>query len=304
MPNPTKAAAFGGSIALLVKQGILFSTEWGDIKRMAEGFQSDFDKTEDNLYGFCINVWDLQRKRLLQTMCLDKIEGRMAVCIRMLHHTELIHGYVSSAIGGCVYHLHKNSKTGFFSADRVLKFPTASVDGWLDSEVTAFPCDMVISMDDDYLFVACWLQGFITTYEITDPFKPSLTQRIFMGGVIHSSLGVDLLNIACADFTPMHRTVGGRVWEGGPAKLQLSLDGRRLFVTNSFFRPWDEQIYPNLIKSGSSIALIHIDSKSGEMKLDEQFGIFFDNDTTNEEDEQFLAREMKFLNGDSTSDTL
>jgi len=35
---------------------------------------------------------------------------------------------------------------------------------------------------------------------------------------------------------------------GAPQMLQLSLDGRRLYVTTSIFKPWDKQFYPDLFK--------------------------------------------------------
>lgn len=35
---------------------------------------------------------------------------------------------------------------------------------------------------------------------------------------------------------------------GGPATLQLSLDGKRLYVTNSFYSTWDRQFYTSVVK--------------------------------------------------------
>ena len=37
-------------------------------------------------------------------------------------------------------------------------------------------------------------------------------------------------------------TVKGHELLGGPQMLQLSLDGKRLYVTNSLFSPWDKQV--------------------------------------------------------------
>ena len=33
--------------------------------------------------------------------------------------------------------------------------------------------------------------------------------------------------------------------------IQLSLDGKRLYVTNSLFSSWDNQFYPELIEKGA-----------------------------------------------------
>ena len=35
---------------------------------------------------------------------------------------------------------------------------------------------------------------------------------------------------------------------GAPQMLQLSLDGKRLYVTTSLFSPWDKQFYPDMCK--------------------------------------------------------
>ena len=40
---------------------------------------------------------------------------------------------------------------------------------------------------------------------------------------------------------------GKRVHEG-PQMIQLSLDGKRLYVTTSLFSTWDEQFYPDLVQ--------------------------------------------------------
>ena len=42
--------------------------------------------------------------------------------------------------------------------------------------------------------------------------------------------------------------INGRRVEGGPQMMQLSLDGKRLYVTTSLFSVWDNQFYPELVK--------------------------------------------------------
>ena len=36
--------------------------------------------------------------------------------------------------------------------------------------------------------------------------------------------------------------------EGGPQMLQLSLDGKRLYLTTSLISCWDKQFYPDMLK--------------------------------------------------------
>jgi selenium-binding protein 1 len=53
--------------------------------------------------------------------------------------------------------------------------------------------------------------------------------------------------------------------------LQLSMDGRRLYVTNSLFSTWDNQFYPNL-----ESWMLKIDCHpQGGMTLDPDFYVDF-----------------------------
>lgn len=47
-------------------------------------------------------------------------------------------------------------------------------------------------------------------------------------------------------------TVKGKTLQGSPQMLQLSLDGKRLYVSCSLFSPWDKQFYP---KSTEEVSL-------------------------------------------------
>ena len=47
---------------------------------------------------------------------------------------------------------------------------------------------------------------------------------------------------------PERLVVGGCEIHGGAQMLQLSLDGRRLYVTTSLYSVWDNQFYPDLVK--------------------------------------------------------
>lgn len=40
----------------------------------------------------------------------------------------------------------------------------------------------------------------------------------------------------------------GKRVPGGPQMIQLSLDGKRLYVSTSLYSGWDKQFYPDLVK--------------------------------------------------------
>ena len=46
------------------------------------------------------------------------------------------------------------------------------------------------------------------------------------------------------------REFRGKKLGGGPQML-VSLDGKRLYVTNSLYSPWDNQLFPQIAKDGS-----------------------------------------------------
>ena len=64
--------------------------------------------------------------------------------------------------------------------------------------------------------------------DVSDPRRPKLTGQLQLGGVLGRPLDDQ------------------RDLNGGPQMLQLSYDGRRLYVTNSLYSTWDNQFYPEL----------------------------------------------------------
>jgi selenium-binding protein 1 len=80
--------------------------------------------------------------------------------------------------------------------------------------------------------------------------------------------------------------------------LQLSLDGRRLYVTNSLYSAWDNQFYPDMAKAGSHMLQIDCDTERGGLALNEQFLVDFGR----EPDGPARAHEMRYPGGDCTSD--
>ena len=81
--------------------------------------------------------------------------------------------------------------------------------------------DIIISMDDKFLYFSNWLHGDIRQYDITDPSNPKLVGQVWCGGQIGREV--------------FHQ---GKKLSAGPQMLQLSLDGKRLYVTNSLFSTW------------------------------------------------------------------
>jgi selenium-binding protein 1 len=78
---------------------------------------------------------------------------------------------------------------------------------------------------------------------------------------------------------------------GGPQMVEISRDGKRVYFTNSLYSPWDDQIYPDGLKSW--MVKLDADPKGG-MKLDEKFFVEFDG---------LSAHQVRLEGGDSSSDS-
>jgi len=57
--------------------------------------------------------------------------------------------------------------------------------------------------------------------------------------------------------------------------LQLSLDGSRLYVTNSLYSSWDNQFYPDIARRGSYLLQVHCDTERGGLALNDHFLVDF-----------------------------
>src|SRR5262245_41494841 len=90
--------------------------------------------------------------------------------------------------------------------------------------------DINLSVDDKFLYVSCWGTGKFLQFDVTDPFHPRLTGSVRLGGIVSRAA---------------HQARGGKPLSGGPQMVEISRDGRRAYVTNSLYSPWDAQFYPD-----------------------------------------------------------
>lgn len=80
--------------------------------------------------------------------------------------------------------------------------------------------------------------------------------------------------------------------------LQLSLDGKRLYATNSLFSSWDNQFYPDIAQKGSYLIQIDCDTKKGGLSINPDFFVDFGQEPNG----PARAHEMRYPGGDATSD--
>merc|ERR1739845_246107 len=136
------------------------------------------------------------------------------------------------------------------------------------------------------------------TYDITDTRNPKLTGQIFFGGLIQAGGPVKVVEDKEMSVQPQTRYARGKKIEGAPQMLQLSLDGKRLYVTSSLFSPWDKQFYPDMCSKGSMMFIIDCDTVNGGMQLNNDFCVDFGDEPGGPS----LAHEVRYPGGDCTSD--
>ena len=72
--------------------------------------------------------------------------------------------------------------------------------------------------------------------------------------------------------------------------IQLSLDGKRLYASNSLFSAWDQQFYPSMVEKGSHMIQIDVDNVNGGLSLNPNFFVDFGN----EPEGHTLAHKMRY----------
>lgn len=273
----------------------MVSSEWGAPK----AFKTGLNLTQLNdYYGHSLNFYSWKEKKLIQTIDLGTKSGWLPLETRFLHNPEEPHGYVGCALSSTIFHI--NNKSGKWTATEVISVPTKTVKKWwvgLD-EMPGVITDILISMDDKYLYFSNWVHGDIRQYDISIRDQPKLVGQVFVGGSIVADGPVEVLKDSELKSQPEALFVKGKRIEGGPQMLQLSLDGKRLYVTTSLFSNWDKQFYPELMKKGSCLLQIDVNTKIGGLTINKDFLVDYGTEPTG----PVLAHEIHYPGGDCSSD--
>ena len=225
------------------RHNVLASSEFGEPNAYESGF--DLDDVGAGRYGSRLHFWNLAERRVEQTLELGET-GLVPLEIRWLHDPDADQGFVGATLSSTMWHFHRDN--GSYAAENVIAVESVEQEGW-PFPVPGLITDLVVSMDDSSLYFSNWLHGDLRRYDISDPANPRETARLQLGGVLGRP------------------SDAGRELNGGPQMLQLSLDGRRLYVSNSLYSTWDNQFYPGLRSW-----LLRVDcAPDGGMELDRDF---------------------------------
>ncbi len=257
------------------RHNVMISSEFAAPNTYYPGFNLD-DVAADK-YGHHLYFWDWQKHDIQQAIDLGQ-EGLVPLEIRFHHNPDSAHAFVGAALSSTMWHCHKPN--GHWQADKIIAEETVNLEGF-PIPLPGLITDLVLSLDDRFLYFSNWLHGDIRQYDVSDPANPKLVGQVWVGGLLGKG-----------------GEVKGHKLFGGPQMLQLSLDGKRLYVTNSLLSSWDNQFYPDIARRGSSLLQVDCDTVNGGLKINENFYVDF----SNEPNGPARAHEMRYPGGDCTSD--
>ncbi|MEO5653413.1 MAG: selenium-binding family protein [Marmoricola sp.] len=258
------------------RHNMMISTEWAAPNTFMPGF--DLEDVAAGKYGQHVHFWDFEKRNIVQSVDLGA-EGLIPLEARFLHDPDSSHGFVGAALSSNVFHYYKDD-AGTTQIEKVIDVPTVDVESFpvpMPSLIT----DILISMDDRYLYFSNWLHGDLRQYDISDPYNPKMTGQVWIGGLLGKA-----------------PEVNGRPVAGGPQMIQLSLDGKRLYLTTSLFSTWDNQFFPEMKQEGGVMLQIDCDPENGGMTINPDFLVDFGKEPHG----PARAHETRYPGGDCSSD--
>jgi len=158
------------------RHNVMVSSEWGAPNTFLPGF--NLEDVTAGKYGHAIHFWDWEKHDVIKTVDLGD-EGLIPLEVRFLHDPDSTHGYVGAALNSTMWHWEQ--KDGDWDVEQVIAVESVELTGW-PFPVPGLITDLLVSMDDRYLYFSNWLHGDIRQYDISDPAKPRLAGQVWVGG--------------------------------------------------------------------------------------------------------------------------
>jgi selenium-binding protein 1 len=263
----------------------LISSEWGTPNMIESGVNPDLLLGKQ--YGHQLHVWDLRKRTHVKALDIGD-QHQMALELRPAHDPTRTYGFMGVVISvedlsASVWLWHREN--GDWAIDKIISIPAEPADpDKLPPALKPFGAvppivsDLVLSLDDQQLYVSCWGTGELAAYDVSDPFNPKQTGSIRIGGIVDRTA---------------HPGAPDRPCNGGPQMVEASRDGKRVYFTNSLYASWDEQFYPDGIQSWMVKADV---DEQGGIALDPGFFVDFSEDGRR-------AHQVRLSGGDASSDS-
>ncbi|HID05037.1 MAG TPA: selenium-binding protein, partial [Aigarchaeota archaeon] len=221
-----------------IAHDIMVTSEWTTPRYFENGV--DLDALLAGKYGNKIHFWDLAKRRHVEEAELSR-DDRMVLELRPYHNPTELKGFVNTVV---------NTKDlssaiwlwfledGKWQVRKVIHIdPQPAEASDLPEVLKPFKAvpplvtDIDLSLDDRFLYVSLWGIGEIRQYDVSNPFSPRLTGVAKLGGIYHKA-----------------KHPNGKHLTGAPQMIEISRDGKRVYVSNSLYSSWDNQFYPEGIK--------------------------------------------------------
>ncbi|MGH7516910.1 MAG: selenium-binding protein SBP56-related protein [Gemmatimonadales bacterium] len=268
----------------------MITSEWGTPSMVNDGVVPEL--LLGGKYGHQLHVWDLRKGQHRQTLDLGA-EQQMALVLQPAHDPAKPYGFVCVVVSlqdlsasVWLWHLDRTNgdADGTWKARKVITIPAEPADpADLPPLLQGFKAvpplitDIALSLDDRFLYVSCWGTGELRQYDVTDPFNPKLTATVHIGGIVRRA---------------PHPARQGTSLNGGPQMVETSRDGKRVYLTNGLYSPWDAQFYPDGIKGW----MAKLDARpEGGMEFDREFLLTLDGTRR--------THQVRLQGGDGTSDS-
>ncbi|HEX3287829.1 MAG TPA: selenium-binding protein SBP56-related protein [Mycobacterium sp.] len=244
-----------------LQQDTVITSEWASPSMIENGLNP-----EDLLgrkFGHHLNFWSMSERKLTQRIDLGD-EHQMVLELRPAHDPSKSYGFASVVISvedlsASIWLWHKDGDQ--WAVQKVITIPAEPADadrlppllqGF--GAVPPLVSDIDLSVDDRWLYVSCWGTGELKQYDVSDPFHPRETASVRLGGIVRRE---------------PHSALPDQPLGGGPQMVEISRDGRRVYVTNSLYASWDEVFYPEGV--GSWMAKLDADVEGGGLSADTSF---------------------------------
>jgi len=261
----------------------MVTSEWGTPNMIEDGLQPDL--LLKSKYGRKLHFWDLRRRKHQESIDLGE-EQQLVLELRAAHDPTKTFGFVGVVISlkdlsSSIWLWHREDNK--WKVRKVIEIPAEPAEasqlppllqGF--SAVPPLVSDINLSLDDRQLYVSCWGTGEMRQYDVSDPFNPKLTGSVHLGGIVRR--------------TP-HPKKPGEPLNGAPQMVEVSRDGRRVYFTNSLYYSWDEQFYPDGVRSW--MAKLDADPNGG-LSVDKDFFVEFDG---------YRSHQVRLEGGDCSSDS-
>lgn len=265
----------------------MISSEWGTPNMVEDGVNPELLLA--GRYGHAIHIWDLPNRRHQEVLDLGA-EQQMVLELRPAHDPGAAYGFAGVVtslkdLSGSVWVWYRETRNGNSSwkVKKVIEIPAEQADpAELPPLLKGFAAvpplitDIDLSLDDRFLYVSCWGTGELKQYDVSDPFNPKQTGSLRIGGIVRRQA---------------HPTQPDVALNGGPQMVEISRDGKRVYLTNSLYRTWDQQFYP----AGVQGWMIKLDvGENGGMKPDPRFFL---------QTEGLRPHQVRLQGGDASSDS-